>query len=146
MYVLEGSGSDPWAANFTFKSQLDTYDQFAIDGTYFQHSTGLYHIYSCWYRKYDAWPSNLCITKSKIMIRMHVRRRHANELSVEPIYCRIEHHRASHPLRSLEPLGANSIRQTQHIQQPPTFLQRGSRTIDKPQNRSKLCRLLSCKK
>lgn len=63
MFVLEGMGSDPWTVNFAFKSQLDTYDQFAIDGTYFQHSTGLYHIYSCWYRKYDAWPSNLCITK-----------------------------------------------------------------------------------
>ncbi|KAF2807974.1 putative xylan 1,4-beta-Xylosidase [Mytilinidion resinicola] len=63
MYVLEGSGSDPWAADFALKSQLNTYDQFAIDGTYFQHSTGLYHIYSCWYHQYDAWPANLCITK-----------------------------------------------------------------------------------
>ncbi|KAK7622194.1 alpha-N-arab-like proteininofuranosidase [Phyllosticta citricarpa] len=63
MYVLEGLGDDPWEAQYTFKSQLDTYDQFAIDGTYFQHSTGLYHIYSCWVRAYDAWPANLCITK-----------------------------------------------------------------------------------
>ncbi|KAL8820884.1 MAG: hypothetical protein Q9191_007422 [Dirinaria sp. TL-2023a] len=63
MFVLESSGSDPWTSSYTLKSQLDTYGQFAIDGTYFQHSTGLYHIYSCWYRAYDGWPSNLCITK-----------------------------------------------------------------------------------
>ncbi|KAF1809010.1 alpha-N-arab-like proteininofuranosidase [Eremomyces bilateralis CBS 781.70] len=63
MYVLEGSVSHPWEAEYTFKSQLDTYDQFAIDGTYFQHKSGLYHIYSCWINQYDAWPANLCITK-----------------------------------------------------------------------------------
>lgn len=63
MYTLEGVGDDPWEATYTFKSQLDTFDQFAIDGTYFQHSTGLYHIYSCWDRQYDAWPANLCITQ-----------------------------------------------------------------------------------
>lgn len=63
MYVLESTSSDPWTSNYTLKAQLDTYDQFAIDGTYFRHETGLYHIYSCWYRQYDAWPANLCITK-----------------------------------------------------------------------------------
>ncbi|GAB7347489.1 hypothetical protein MBLNU459_g4396t1 [Dothideomycetes sp. NU459] len=63
MYVLEGSDPDPWNSTYTLKGQLNTYDQFAIDGTYFTHSTGLYHIYSCWYRQYDGWPSNLCITK-----------------------------------------------------------------------------------
>lgn len=63
MYVLTGDGADPWTANFNGPTQLDTYDQFAIDGTYFQHSTGLYHVYSCWYRQYDGWPANLCITK-----------------------------------------------------------------------------------
>ncbi|KAF2720116.1 glycoside hydrolase family 43 protein [Polychaeton citri CBS 116435] len=63
MYVLESSSSDPWTSNYTFKAQLDTYDQFAIDGTYFRHSTGLYHIYSCWYTAYSSWPANLCITK-----------------------------------------------------------------------------------
>lgn len=63
MYVLQGSSSDPWDSIYTLKSQLNTYDQFAIDGTYFQHDSGLYHIYSCWYRQYDAWPANLCITK-----------------------------------------------------------------------------------
>ena len=67
MFVLESSDSDLWTFNYTLKSQLDTYGQFAIDGTYFQHSTGLYHIYSCWYRAYDGWPSNLCITKSKCL-------------------------------------------------------------------------------
>jgi GH43 family beta-xylosidase len=45
------------------QAQLNTYDQFAIDGTYFQHTTGLYHIYSCWFSAYISWPSNLCITK-----------------------------------------------------------------------------------
>lgn len=63
MYVLEGSTDSPWTSKYTMKGQLDTFDQFAIDGTYFQHATGLYHIYSCWYRQYDGWPSNLCITK-----------------------------------------------------------------------------------
>jgi GH43 family beta-xylosidase len=40
MYVVEGHGSSPWTANYTYKSQLDTFDQFAIDGTYFKHKTG----------------------------------------------------------------------------------------------------------
>lgn len=63
MYVLAGSTPDPWTSTYTLKSQLNTFDQFAIDGTYFRHSTGLYHVYSCWYRAYDGWPANLCITK-----------------------------------------------------------------------------------
>lgn len=64
MFVLEGSGSeDPWEVDFTYKAELDTYDQFAIDGTYFQHETGLYHIYSCWDDKYSSWPANLCISQ-----------------------------------------------------------------------------------
>lgn len=41
MFVLEGTGEDPWTASFTYKSQLNTFDQFAIDGTYFQHKTGI---------------------------------------------------------------------------------------------------------
>lgn len=49
MFVLESSGSDPWTSNYTLKAELNTYDQFAIDGTYFRHTTGLYHVYSCWY-------------------------------------------------------------------------------------------------
>ncbi|KAK3060077.1 hypothetical protein LTS18_009405 [Coniosporium uncinatum] len=66
MYVLVGSstnGSDPWSVDFSEIQLLNTYNQFAIDGTYFQHTSGLYHVYSCWYRQYDAWPANLCITK-----------------------------------------------------------------------------------
>lgn len=63
MFVLENASSDPWG-NYTTKGMLDTYDQFAIDGTYFQHSTGLYHVYSCWYEAYISWPSMLCISKS----------------------------------------------------------------------------------
>jgi GH43 family beta-xylosidase len=63
MFVLQGKGSNPWDAKWEYKAELDTYDQFAIDGTYFQHKGQLYHIYSCWYRKYDGWPANLCITK-----------------------------------------------------------------------------------
>jgi GH43 family beta-xylosidase len=63
MYVLEGSTSDPWSSKYIMKGQLNTFDQFAIDGTYFQHSTGLYHIYSCWYRQHGGWPANLRITK-----------------------------------------------------------------------------------
>lgn len=63
MYVVEGVGADPWTAIYKYKGELDTYDQFAIDGTYFQYKDQLYHIYSCWYRQYDGWPANLCITK-----------------------------------------------------------------------------------
>lgn len=62
MFVLEGNGPDPWTANFTLKSQLNTYDQFAIDGTYFSYGGKLYHIYSCWENAYSGWPANLCIT------------------------------------------------------------------------------------
>ena len=68
MFVLESKGSSPWEGDYTFKAELDTFDQFAIDGTYFQHDSGLYHVYSCWYQKYDAWPANLCITKSSFSI------------------------------------------------------------------------------
>ena len=66
MFVLESSGSDIWDSEYAFKAELDTFDQgLAIDGTYLQHETGLYHIYSCWYSKYMSWPSLLCIDKSK---------------------------------------------------------------------------------
>jgi GH43 family beta-xylosidase len=63
MFVLSTTNSDPMAGNFTLKAELDTFNQFAIDGTYFQHTTGLYHIYSCWFSAYQSWPANLCITK-----------------------------------------------------------------------------------
>ncbi|KAF2012397.1 glycoside hydrolase family 43 protein [Aaosphaeria arxii CBS 175.79] len=63
MFVLEGVGSNPWSAQFSYKAQLETYDQFAIDGTYFHHEDRLYHIYSCWHHSYDGWPANLCITR-----------------------------------------------------------------------------------
>jgi GH43 family beta-xylosidase len=56
MFVIEGVGEDPWEAVWTYKAELDTYDQFAIDGTYFAHAGQLYHVYSCWHRKYDGWP------------------------------------------------------------------------------------------
>jgi hypothetical protein len=64
MFVLESSGGDIWDSSYSLKAELDTYNQFAIDGTYFQHSSGLYHIYSCWYDGYTSWPAMLCITKS----------------------------------------------------------------------------------
>ncbi|KAI1094042.1 glycoside hydrolase family 43 protein [Rostrohypoxylon terebratum] len=63
MFVLAGDGPDPWTANFEMKPMLDTFDMFAIDGTYFQHADQLYHIYSCWEQKYSSWPANLCITR-----------------------------------------------------------------------------------
>ncbi|CAJ2500772.1 Uu.00g036250.m01.CDS01 [Anthostomella pinea] len=63
MFVLEADGPDPWTASFSLKPMLDTYDQFAIDGTYFAFENKLYHIYSCWEQKYSSWPANLCITK-----------------------------------------------------------------------------------
>jgi GH43 family beta-xylosidase len=53
----------PWTSNYTFKSELNTFDQFAIDGTYFSYGDKLYHIYSCWYDAYTSWPSMLCITQ-----------------------------------------------------------------------------------
>lgn len=62
MFVLEGDDPDPWAADFTLKGELNTYDQFAIDGTYFIHNQQIYHIYSCWQEQTSAWPANLCIT------------------------------------------------------------------------------------
>ncbi|KAK9418872.1 hypothetical protein SUNI508_07644 [Seiridium unicorne] len=62
MFVLEGTGSDPWTADFPLKGMLNTYDQFAIDGTYFIYDDQLYHIYSCWDSAYSGWPANLCIT------------------------------------------------------------------------------------
>ncbi|KAK5229156.1 hypothetical protein LTR47_008048 [Exophiala xenobiotica] len=63
MFVLESTTSDPWESEYNFKAELDTYDQFAIDGTYFSHSTGLYHVYSCWEGAYISWPSMLCISR-----------------------------------------------------------------------------------
>lgn len=63
MFVLAADGPDPWTASYSLKPMLDTFDQFAIDGTYFQHENNLYQIYSCWEDKYSAWPANLCITK-----------------------------------------------------------------------------------
>lgn len=62
MFVLAGDSADPWVANFSMKGMLNTYDQFAIDGTYFSYEGQLYHIYSCWEQAYSAWPANLCIT------------------------------------------------------------------------------------
>jgi len=63
MFVLEGDGPDPWTSTFTMKSMLNTFDQFAIDGTYFKYNNNLYHIYSCWEDTYSGWPANLCITQ-----------------------------------------------------------------------------------
>ncbi|KAF2742724.1 glycoside hydrolase family 43 protein [Sporormia fimetaria CBS 119925] len=69
MFVLSSSSSssnstpDPWTATFPNPPvQLNTFDQFAIDGTYFTHASNLYHIYSCWDNATSAWPANLCIT------------------------------------------------------------------------------------
>jgi GH43 family beta-xylosidase len=63
MFVLEGDGPDPWTCNFTMKTPtgLNTFDQFAIDGSYFQYNDNLYMIYSCWENAYSGWPANLCI-------------------------------------------------------------------------------------
>lgn len=65
MYVLQSSTSDIWESEYILKGELSTFDSFAIDGTYFTHSTGLYHVYSCWYTPLQSWPANLCITKRK---------------------------------------------------------------------------------
>jgi GH43 family beta-xylosidase len=70
MFVLESNSSELWTTTFSVKSQLDTYDQFAIDGTYFQHAASMYHVYSCWFGQYVSWPANLCIAKSMNSERM----------------------------------------------------------------------------
>lgn len=62
MFVLAGDASDPWTASFSLKGEVDTYDQFAIDGTYFLYGGETYHVYSCWQEQTSAWPANLCIT------------------------------------------------------------------------------------
>lgn len=41
MFVLESSGSDPWDSEYTMKAELDTYDQFAIDGQFWKRVDGL---------------------------------------------------------------------------------------------------------
>ncbi|EXJ76610.1 uncharacterized protein A1O5_01118 [Cladophialophora psammophila CBS 110553] len=66
MFVLASSTDDPWTSNYNMRAELDTYNQFAIDGTYFVHpATGghLYHVYSCWEGSYTSWPSMLCISR-----------------------------------------------------------------------------------
>ncbi|KAK5941060.1 hypothetical protein PMZ80_006337 [Knufia obscura] len=63
MFALESSGSDIWESEYSMKAELNTYDQFAIDGTYFQHADKLYHIYSCWYTNQTSWPAMLCISE-----------------------------------------------------------------------------------
>lgn len=65
MFVLESSGPDIWESEYTMKAELDTYDQFAIDGTYFRYAEKLYHIYSCWYTNQTSWPAMLCISESE---------------------------------------------------------------------------------
>jgi len=71
MYVLEGSDPGSWEATFTLKAHLNTYDQFAIDGAYFQHSTELYYVCSFLYRQYDGWPAYLYISKSRFDGNLH---------------------------------------------------------------------------
>ncbi|KAF4622653.1 hypothetical protein G7Y89_g14375 [Cudoniella acicularis] len=63
MFVLKGDGPDPWTCNFNMKGMLNTFDQFVIDGTYFQYNNQLYMIYSCWENTCSGWPANLCITQ-----------------------------------------------------------------------------------
>lgn len=62
MFVLAGDTADPWTASFALRGMVNTYDQFAIDGTYFLHGGETYHVYSCWQEQTSAWPANLCIT------------------------------------------------------------------------------------
>lgn len=69
MFVVRGSGPDndtlpnPYDATWGEAVKLNTYNSFAIDGTYFLHNEKLYHIYSCWETKYSVWPAMLCITE-----------------------------------------------------------------------------------
>lgn len=139
MYVLEGTGSDPWDATYEMKAQLNTYDQFAIDGTYFQHKTGLYHIYSCWYREYDAWPANLCITKSKSGI-LHFKA-HANPPSVRPVDCQLQFLRASDSKRAIESVGKDAIRPTL---ERPFIVERRSSAAYQSAHWPRVCHLLCC--
>lgn len=67
MFVLESDGPDPWESNYTMKGELETYDQFAIDGTYLTYKGQLYHIYSCWEHAYGKtpWTNKLACLLSK---------------------------------------------------------------------------------
>lgn len=78
MFVLESSSSDPWESDYTMKNEIDTYDQFAIDGTYFQYNNRLFHVYSCWYSAHTSWPANLCISESKHVPRPLISASEAN--------------------------------------------------------------------
>ncbi|KAF2477792.1 uncharacterized protein BDR25DRAFT_364760 [Lindgomyces ingoldianus] len=128
MFVFEGLGSDPWVANFSFKAQLNTYDQFPIDGTYLQHKSGLYHVYNCWYREFDGWPANLYITKS--MLQLQVTR---SKAGARPSVGSLDYWHQSfstpNPLRSYQPLRKDAIWPSA---QRPSLLQRSHTETHQP--------------
>jgi hypothetical protein len=104
MFVLESSSDDPWNSDYAFKGQLDTYDQFAMDGTSFQHSSGLYHVYSCWYEAYVSWLSMLCVTRRELHVVLFPPM--ADKMySIKSTDCVFKLERASHNICPNEPLG-----------------------------------------
>lgn len=110
MFVLEGEGVDPWTADFSYKGELDTFGQFAIDGTYFQHPTGLYHVYSCWFSEYQSWPANLCITKSIVTyIFGKFWDRKLMKYSGKSIYNQLQPLRTCHHLLAHRCVGKNAL-------------------------------------
>ena len=130
MFVLEGNGANPWTAEFSVKSQLDTYDQFAIDGTYFQHPSGLYHVYSCWNGKYDGWPANLCITKSRYLQDGVTALTRRSGKSLQSQFNLVP---APNNQCSFKPMGKDAIRTGC---KRPSLIQRRASAINKPQNKT----------
>lgn len=109
MFVLESlSGSVPWTSNYTLKSHLNTFDRFAIDGTYSRHySTGLYHIYSCCYRQYDGWPAQPPHHHKQASTPQPVTHHPTNCPIVQPLHHLLVLRQPPNPQRPLQPPGTN---------------------------------------
>lgn len=143
MFVLEGSGPDPWAADFTLKSQLNSYDQFAIDGTYFVYESKLYHIYSCWENQYSAWPANLCITSMSDPWTVSSNFSDRRMVSYLPWICVVNDnmtHISATDQRTRSAVGTSPV-WTSHSSRN----QRRPATTYQPKDGPKLCDILSCK-
>ena len=131
MFVLEASGPDPWESAYVMRAELDTYGQFAIDGTYFQTPTGLYHIYSCWYGPYISWPSLLCISESmyRLIYALYGSVWLTFHESVQPLYGFVAAVLPSYHLSAHSALGEDTLRA---YHQCSTILKRGTRAAYEP--------------
>lgn len=140
MFILESSGPDPWESNYTFEGELETYDQFAIDGTYFNYRDELYHIYSCWEHAYGQFLIVIPLLSLPASISLHCRglaRLPLHNSPIRPLDDNLLPHRATPPKRSHGVLGASP---TGPLPQPRH--QRRPRTADEPLHQPDFCRLL----